>query len=554
MTTRFYAPVFFAVFVCFLIFSNNYDWDFFFSTLEVDLRSWFIDGKLPLWSYQLCGGVTRIGDPQSFGISPIFILVWLLGSFWGAKAIWLVSAGVGFWYLRKLLLLLTGEKKPSAATALSLMWVFGNYFLWHSQVGHLTFAMHYWAVVPIYCTLKAIVSRLTRKEFAIGAFALWTILSGGLYHTTVFLLLPFYIAATLVVLALSIAPRLRSNNATPWARTILSIVGFHLIGAVLASYKLYNVAAYQRAMPRTVPQVEGETLNLLDLLFYQFAPTIDSVLETSVFSNRPHWGIWEYSAFSPAPWLLLFSLILAGRRVARFFDDVPKSVCVFIGVYSVIALSFSIGNVPYISLHNLVNKSLLHYSVRAIGRYQIGLSLLFTILASLALVRLCSTRPRLSTHVLNGGLLIALANFITFFPRLEGEKLKEILSYANVAVGEMKETALVLPRTQRTSFMYEQILKGRAVLNCYMPLTRDIAVTSETITMSHEYLTPANSVKVLPFIDEPCLQNSFFTQNDVFISADCPPGTCTNLNGVNLHKLNVFKYDSAQHRFCLPER
>jgi hypothetical protein len=73
--------VLFTYFAIFITLSNQFDWDYFFTTAEVDLRAWLADHELPLWSYQFCGGVTRIGDPQAFGLSPLFLPVFLFGSY-----------------------------------------------------------------------------------------------------------------------------------------------------------------------------------------------------------------------------------------------------------------------------------------------------------------------------------------------------------------------------------------------------------------------------------------------------------------------------------------
>ena len=61
--------------------SNQLDWDYFYTTAEADLRSLLVYGELPLWSYQFCAGVTRIGDPQALSLSPLFLFVLLAVEF-----------------------------------------------------------------------------------------------------------------------------------------------------------------------------------------------------------------------------------------------------------------------------------------------------------------------------------------------------------------------------------------------------------------------------------------------------------------------------------------
>jgi len=74
-----------------VVLSNHYDWDVFYALNEVDRRSWLIDHEIPLWTYQLCAGMSRLGDPQAFGTSPLFVLVLLFGSFWGTK-LWVIAS------------------------------------------------------------------------------------------------------------------------------------------------------------------------------------------------------------------------------------------------------------------------------------------------------------------------------------------------------------------------------------------------------------------------------------------------------------------------------
>ena len=92
----------FLLFTILLIFSNFHDWDYYRAPAEAERRSWLLDGVLPLWSYQICGGLTRIGDPDSFGLSPSFIFVLLFGSLWGPKLIMLLHCLVGFIFSRRL--------------------------------------------------------------------------------------------------------------------------------------------------------------------------------------------------------------------------------------------------------------------------------------------------------------------------------------------------------------------------------------------------------------------------------------------------------------------
>ena len=108
----------FVALAVFILFSNRFDWDHFFSAAEVELRSWLLDKKPPLWSYQFCGGTTRAGDPQSFGLSPIFLPILLFGSFFGLKILVFSLFVIGFIFAFRIASLfysfLTGKENKKA--------------------------------------------------------------------------------------------------------------------------------------------------------------------------------------------------------------------------------------------------------------------------------------------------------------------------------------------------------------------------------------------------------------------------------------------------------
>lgn len=555
---KIYPVIFFLLFAALLIFSNNFDWDFFFSTLEIDLRSWFVDGKLPLWSYQMCAGVTRWGDPQSFGLSPLFVIPMIFGSFWGAKALWLVSACVGFIYLRKLLVFVIAKDDSHVlATAVSLTFIFGNHFLWHAQVGHLTFAMHYWALIPAFYSVKGLWQRLSRTELALGALALWAIFSGGLYHTTVFFFLPFYTALGLTIVGFVTVRKWRPVNFSV-RRSLPPILGFHLAGIALAFYKLYGVATYQQAMPRTVTGKGGpESISLLRTLIYQLLPTGTDLGYPAILGISTRGGVWEYSVFSAAPCLLIASFVYLRFNPRREpGENKPAgneaALNLFLVAYFLVALSFSTGDSGWISLHEFVNRQLLQSSIRAVGRYQYGISLFIALAAAVSLGKVHAVSHSAARRLAIGAVALSLLNIATFIPRLETTILRNMLQYPRNPVGEMREVGVVSNRSLQTSYMYATVLRGQAVINCYMPLTRDIAIMSEQLNrVTDEYSRP--------FLEVPsginaasCLGQSYFTQNDLFISRACPSGTCTNMNGMNIYKLSALKFDPRRHKFCLP--
>src|SRR5262249_14120688 len=160
-------------------------------------RSWLLNLELPLWSYQFCGGVTRAGDPQSFGLSPLFLPILMFGSFWGLKLLILALAMIGFFALRGILQLFlqvkTGirRRRPVETTLIqvvSLSFVLGNYFVWHFHEGHVSFAQNYIILGMLYFFVKALFHSFSARDAIAAGLLSFSFFSGALYHSIVFFL------------------------------------------------------------------------------------------------------------------------------------------------------------------------------------------------------------------------------------------------------------------------------------------------------------------------------------------------------------------------------
>ena len=320
------ANVEIAVGICLLAFSaymilcNGFDWDVFLSFSEVDRRSWVLDHRAPLWSYQLCGGVTRIGDPQAFGLSPLFLVVILFGSFWGTKLALLVSAAAGMYFMTRLLALFgdidarAGVPRAQCLT-LAALFITSNFFLWHLLVGHFTFVSFFFGLGIIFYTLEGYLHGLGRKDLLLAILVAWQHYSGGFFHSTVYLLVPFFIAFGLFAAAAA-APGIRSATlqGRSHLRRMADATTFHVCGLLLASYKLIAVWQQQQENPRVL--VAPYEFNDLGALFaYQLMPTRGSEWLFPLVRHT-RWDLHEYSAFSLFPIaLLLLCVRLASSRI-----------------------------------------------------------------------------------------------------------------------------------------------------------------------------------------------------------------------------------------------
>nr|MCS5637324.1 hypothetical protein [Myxococcota bacterium] len=416
------------------VFSNHYDWDAFYALAEVDYRSWWVDHELPLWSYQMCAGTSRIADPQAFGLSPLFVLVRVFGSFWGTKLLVLLSLGLGVFFTARILELAHchgSDQLPKRRLylTLALLFVFGNYFMWHLMVGHVTFSVMLLALGIAYFTLKGYLDGLSRGELACGTLLAWQHYSSAFYHSSIYFLAPFFIAFALFVVADFVRDR-GSSGPGSVRRAALKVrhaLGFNVAGVVLGSYKIWAAWSYSRGIGRR-HGVLHETLEPMQVGSHLLIPTWDRHFLID-FDPGNIWDVHEYSAFSLIVPLALGVAVwaLARRRDWTGFSGI-SSIGLFAGTYLFIAGCFSLGDFSPFSPYGLINRLLLGSEARIIGRFHIGIILA---LAMILMVLLRAPHRRrwigdLTCSVLLGGLLLNLSGFLTL---ANAHQLGEILAY-----------------------------------------------------------------------------------------------------------------------------
>ncbi|MDQ3224066.1 MAG: hypothetical protein M3Q75_11445 [Gemmatimonadota bacterium] len=566
----------FLLFAGFVVASNDFDWDHFLSAAEVDLRSWIIDGAPPLWSYQLCGGVTRAGDPQAFGLSPLILIVLLLGSFWGLKLGVVLLALLGFWGMNGLLYLFYAQGRPgrspgpvvlSSVRALSLAFVLGNYFLWHFHHGHLTFALDFLALGLLRILVESFFRPVPRWWLSLAAVLGWTYFSAGFYHSLIFFLLPLTVGLVLALVAALAVPTIRRTIPPGALRRLAGTVSAALVGLAAGAYKPYLVATFQMAHPRTVESSGGtDGATLLQTALSHLAPTFD-YLFLGISKGEGTWGIWERSAFSLNSWICLLAVAwLLARRLKRPSSSTgpiegagtPRVLWILIGTVTAVGLAFTAGDAWPVSAHRVLN-ALLDGSVRVAGRYQIILSVAWAWLAALLIGRSRSLRRGFFRYgVIAVSLLVAL-NLLTFRATFRPASVAEVLRGDLTPIERMQLVSIVSSRTLNRSFMYGAIMKGQAVLNCYDPIWR-VGVMSREFKARPELMSESGKprVGVHPLIDlhtgrtpESCALESYFTQSEVHLDDSCPPGTCVNLNAIN-EANGPLQFSSAVGKFCLP--
>ncbi len=555
-----------AASVC-IVFSNWFDWDYVLGFHEAERRSWVLDGEPPLWSYQLCSGVTRIGDPQSFGLSPLFAVVLAFGSFWGSKLAVIASIGLGLHFAAQLFGLFArapGEPRPPRASLYTLgaLFVASNFFLWHLLVGHLTFLSFYFGLGIAFYTLKGFLYGLRRDELAVGALLAWQHYSGGFIQSAAYLLLPFFLAFAAYA-ALCRVPRFgrRLPGTRAWWRRLAGAGAFHVLGALLACYKLLAAWRHQQAFPRR-PAERPELIDPIQLLGHQLVPTWRGEWLLPLDQSRM-WALHEYSAFSLFPFLLL----VAGGRLAwaRLRRGTPSGsrpprhpLAPFVGIYLLISCAFVSGDFAELAPFRVVNRLLFSGGLQVVGRYGVDVTLCLALASVLALRRLGPTWLAPTTClVLLGALILNVASFSWM---LSPSRSAELWSLPAQGDGRMRISRWIrlFPPGSRlrqgnelfeenTSQMYPAVRAGEGVINCYKPLAHP--------TISGWPPERADQPLIDPRFGPTgarCLEESHFTQNHVRIAASCADPTCVGLAWVNDRDraASGLEYDRTRRHFC----
>jgi hypothetical protein len=267
------------------------------------------------------------------------------------------------------------------------------------------------------------------------------------------------------------------------------------------------------------------------------------------------YGVWEYSAFNPAIWLCIGAGLLLGFKAFRKRDTQTgdRLWILFAAALGLIGLSCLCESESPLSLHHWINELLLDGSAAVTGRYEAVLSLACTILAALLIKRL----PRWTVIPL---LVLLNLNFLSFYPVVSLASFERVYKFSSKASSEMNKVAIAPATEEGESQMYEATLQGWAVLNCYNSITRDIRMTGR-FEGRRELMDPQTGKlrerMIYPLIDtskavpEACVAESYFTQNHLAISPQCPPGTCLNLNGLNPADASQVKIDPQSGKYCL---
>ena len=516
------------------------DWDHFISAFTIDSIG-FLENFKPIdWSYLMCGGVTRVGDPQSFSYSPLLIFPILLGGFWGSKVICIILFLLGSVSLDGLASDVSHylKKRRLQRMVLVISCLYSSFLVSHITEGHITFIMLLPCISLVYLLNKIIVkNEASYKNYSLLSLIVFLIFSAGFYAALMYFLIPLFISLIIVLL---INIKDLKELTLKFYQPILAI----LVGLLLSSPKIYGVISYQLQNPRVLtPRIES---HLLDFYLFYFAPLI-KYSYLGLIQSLSLWGSWEKTAFSPFIFLFLYFIF---TKKPRFFYNKFKEFSLFerffiqlIFTFGLIGFLLSLGDFFPYAPYSLL-KSALNHSTRVPFRFSfIALFSLFT----LFFIFVDHLRSNRKVIYIFG--LLSIICLPGFFLNEPSSRYELYSRNYDLNLGHYNKVTFVPKRDNVQSNMYPAIATGTAVLNCYMPLKRDITVSGEFNFIE------SNTLKIYDFLFSPsqkdCLKNSYFNQEEIFIAKSCNGRVCLNFNGVNPKKDKyTFSVNKENKRLC----
>lgn len=560
-TQKYFDTLFFLFFAIILVRSNHFDWDHFLSFFEVERRSWLLNFEPPLWSYQACGGSSRIGDPQAFGLSPLFIFILVFGSFWGSKILSLFCAAVAYFSIPKILSLLFQNKSQTRAfRALGVFFIFGSYFLWHLHTGQITFGLSLFACLPLYMALKILRDDRSLTTALVFLVSMFCYLTAGFYHSLVFQILPLVLSGSIIAFLYLFFFPLGRNVFYKGLGRLGILLGLSL---ALASYKWWNVMIYQEKFPRDLSntRIVEDAIDLFDLAQLHLLPIWNyEFIPSAPF--RALYSIWEYSSFSALPYLAAAIFFLGLRHVRRRLTHSRAAVFALL-VFTILVLvpiSFLLGDDYFFSFHKILNEFVYHHSVRVIGRYLILLQIPLLLGIAYGITKSTKLESTFKRRLIAVGYLLTFFNLVSFLAmslsqnpkyldKLESREVAQMNKLHFTELRKLGSLPYESPFVAGESSMYPSILRGEIVLNCYQPLRRERKIATEKWLASglSDY-----SPLVFESDSTECSSSASVSQNRIYFDrTHCRRNLCLNLNMINFNDSNDWGFDPDKQRYCL---
>ncbi len=525
--TPFLSILTFVLFLLLVFWSNQLDWDHFYSSAEADLRSLLVFHELPLWSYQFCAGVTRIGDPQSFSLSPLFLFHLIFGTILGFKLL-IVSLNLLGIYFGKKILELFVDIEPTFLWAISVITLTSNFFIWHTIAGHVTFALFHLGLGILYYFLKeAHCSYFSWKRSIALFFLIQSLFSAAFYPVVVYLFIP-------------LIPLFAFFTITKF-RKLRSFFLATLLGLLFSAYKWISVLDYQLKHPRVLGGIDNEKTSLVELIGHFISPSSFTKVLLP-FKELHQWAVWEYSFFTPLILLFIF-LFFALRWEPLDTNKMLRKVVFFATLPFILSLGFQGPYSPY----TFLNHYIFNDSLRVHSRFALSLLFLISFTAAYLLEKLPSLRRKhLFISIILG---LNLINLLCFLSQSSPKRLSHLLDLSEK--DSFVQNRVWVSR-QFSDEAFLPIVQGAAVANCYNPLNRNVFLLKK-MQIQAEKIPTVKSFISGDHLDKNCLTDSHFSANRIYISKDCPRQLCLELNDINTTTNSEFVFNDQKMAYCRQE-
>jgi hypothetical protein len=204
------------------MFSQNYDWRYFSSWIEVGRRSIAWYHQVPLWNPYGCGGEVLLANPQSLVASPLVFLPLIFGTALGMKlslVVYFFCAMDGMYRLAR-----SHQISLPGSILAAILFGTGGWLALHVSSGHANFASA--ALFP-YLILFYRNTTYDKIYWAVplGAVAAWIVCDGGTSTPAM---------ATVLLTTLAIIDAVKLKSARPFLALVLG-------GACAAAFSAFRL-------------------------------------------------------------------------------------------------------------------------------------------------------------------------------------------------------------------------------------------------------------------------------------------------------------------------
>lgn len=561
--------------------SYTKDWDFYITGTSAEVSAWITELRPPLWSYQICGGISFIADPNRIGVSPLIIFHLLFGPILGWKILIVVLFVTGFYFcFRSCELILSagpngvGVPRRSIALLLSFYAVAAECYTMCLHSGIIIELLVFLNFGLAYYSLDALRGPLSRTKWLCAVVLGWVLYSGAALYTLLFFQIPLALSIG-AALAIEGGRSLYLGQRPHAAFDKAARVGLLNLCAVIPGlYKLLPVFLQNLDRPRG-SKFDPQLLptGLLDVFSFHLFPQMQdgrlAVTGLDVWQYG-HWGVVA-PAFSVLPWAILCLLaglvVIRSRRGRLRHADRYNALELVPTILVCISVIFGMGYFSEYSPFYLINAHLFEHSARLPLRASIAAVFGYALIAAQLL---SSSRALAVIFYRFLGLPLAAAaawNLYGQIPRLpfyalgwEIVRFSDTLSppYFDVAETSRMNALSTYPIQGWATPGFDRVRKGQAILPCYIsmpypriPLSALINHTAELRNSAAEAGKGLQSQIVVPLIADDigspspaCRRNSYFTQQSLHLDPSCGKGVCLNLANIN-------PSDPISERLCL---